>query len=185
VETAAAPAAPAAPASEAPTVLEPVTAAVSTEADTVATDAPTAIKETTSEPSTTVTQKKTLKLRRPNFKRPTVGGLRKPGEATSVAAPTQATSEAAPQLDEVADISSVSDIPEIKPLPSVAPAPVEDESKTVSGAPAWLNAMTLVAGIAALFVIGLCTWSLYTQATGPDAGPNGLASFYSETDHSR
>ena len=138
------------------------------------------------EPSTTVTQKKTLKLKRPNFKRPTVGGLRKPG--TAVPPEESAASEPAgsqvSDLGSVSDLGDVADIPEIKPLPSVA-SPTVDDSNTVAGTPAWLNAITLVAGIAALVVAGICTWSLYSQATGPDAGPNGLASFYSETDHSR
>ena len=80
---------------------------------------------------------------------------------------------------------SVADIPDIKPLPSAAAGSVADDSETVAGVPAWLNAMTLAVGIAALVVIGLCTWSLFCQAVGPDAGPNGLASFYSETDRSR
>ena len=163
-----------APASEAPTVLEPVEAAPS--------EAATAVVE----PSTTVTQKKTLKLKRPNFKRPTVGGLRKPGTAVSAADPASAepAGSQVSDLGSVSDLGDVADIPEIKPLPSVAVS-AADDSKTVAGAPAWLNAITLVAGIAALVVAGICTWSLYTQATGPDVGPNGLASFYSETDHSR
>ena len=169
-----APAPVSAPASEAPTVLEPVEATPSE-----AVTAP-------AEPSTTVTQKKTLKLKRPNFKRPTVGGLRKPG--TAVPPEESAASEPAgsqvSDLGSVSDLGDVADIPEIKPLPSVA-SPTVDDSNTVAGTPAWLNAITLVAGIAALVVAGICTWSLYSQATGPDAGPNGLASFYSETDHSR
>jgi hypothetical protein len=163
-----------APASEAPTVLEPV--------ETVPSEAATAVVE----PSTTVTQKKTLKLKRPNFKRPTVGGLRKPGTVASAADPVSAepSDSQVSDLGSVSDLGDVADIPEIKPLASVA-LPAADDSKTVAGTPAWLNAITLVAGIAALVVAGICTWSLYSQACGPDAGPNGLASFYSETDHSR
>jgi hypothetical protein len=174
VPEAPAPAPIAAPVSETPTVLEPVEAAPS--------EAATAVVE----PSTTVTQKKTLKLKRPNFKRPTVGGLRKPGTVASAADPVSAE-PAAPQVSDlgsVSDLGDVADIPEIKPLAPVA-LPVADDSKIVAGAPVWLNAITLVAGIAALVVAGICTWSLYSQACGPDAGPNGLASFYSETDHSR
>ena len=49
----------------------------------------------------------------------------------------------------------------------------------------WLNATTLVAGIAALVVIGLCTWTLFREAVGPAAGPNDLASFHSDTDYRR
>lgn len=137
------------------------------------------------EPSSTVTQKKTLKLRRPNFKRPTVGGLRKPGAAPAEdAAPVDSAADQVPGLDAVADLPAADDVLDIKNIPAIADLP-SAESNTVAGAPAWLNAFTIVAGIAALIVAGLCTWSLYTQASGPDAGPNGLASFYSETDHSR
>ena len=143
---------------------------VDAEAPTVATVAAPA------EPSATVTQKKTLKLRRPNFKRPTVGGLRKP--AAGSVADTVADAQ-------VADLPTVADIPEIKPIASDVAVSASEDSRSVAGAPAWLNVMTLSAGIAALVVIGLCTWSLFCQAVGPDAGPNGLASFYSETDRSR
>ena len=87
--------------------------------------------------------------------------------------------------DALADIPDVADIPEIKPLSADDTASSADDSGTLAGAPAWLNVMTLVAGIAALATIGICTWSLFSQAAGPDAGPNGLASFYSETDYSR
>jgi hypothetical protein len=151
------------------------------------TEAPTVATAASAEPSTTVTQKKTLKLRRPNFKRPTVGGLRKPGATAAAPAATEAPAadEAVADMDSVADIPSIADIPEIKPMPMAAASSSAEESNTVSGAPVWLNAMTLVAGIAALIVVGLCTWSLFTQAVGPEAGPNGLASFYSETDRSR
>lgn len=150
-------------------------------------EAPTSVTVAAVEPSTTVTQKKTLKLRRPNFKRPTVGGLRKPGATAAAPAAAEASAADAPAADmgAVADIPTIADIPEIKPMPTLAVSSSEDDSKTVSGAPVWLNAMTLVAGIAALIVVGLCTWSLFTQAVGPEAGPNGLASFYSETDRSR
>ena len=105
--------------------------------------------------------------------------------AGASAADASAAAGAAADMGAVADIPTIADIPEIKPMPTSAVSSSEDDSKTVSGAPVWLNAMTLVAGIAALIVVGLCTWSLFTQAVGPEAGPNGLASFYSETDRSR
>lgn len=143
-------------------------------AEPMATEAAPAAES--AESSATVTQKKTLKLKRPGFKRPTVSGLHRPGEAP--AAPADGTGE-------VSDLSAVADIPDIKPLPSVAPASAEDDSKTVAGVPAWLSATTLVAGIAALVVIGLCTWTLFREAVGPAAGPNDLASFHSDTDYRR
>ena len=179
VETVTAAPAPAASSVEPPADLAPV--AEASGKDSAQVEAPAAAADS-AETSVTVTQKKTLKLRRPNFKRPTVGGLRKPGADTS--APVDSQPAAVPEMEAVADIPTVADIPDIKPLPTPMPV-AEDDSKTVAGSPTWLNAMTLVAGLAALVAAGLCTWSLYTQAVGPEAGPNGLASFYSETDHSR
>ena len=146
-------------------------------AEPVATEAAPAAES--AESPTTVTQKKTLKLKRPGFKRPTVSGLHRPGETPAAPAPADGTGGEVPAL------SAVAAIPDIKPLPSVAPAPAEDDSKTVAGVPAWLNATTLVAGIAALVVIGLCTWTLFREAVGPAAGPNDLASFHSDTDYRR
>ena len=194
VVPAAAPAAPAAeaepapasaPVAEAPAASAPVADAAPAVADNADGVSAATTVAASAEPSTTVTQKKTLKLRRPNFKRPTVGGLRAPG-ATAAAVPAE--DFAAPQvadMDSVADIPAVADIPEIKPRSAAEMAPAAGGSESVAGAPAWLNVVTLVTGLAALVVIGLCTWSLYSQAVGPEAGPNGLASFYSETDHSR
>ena len=132
------------------------------------------------EKPTTVTQKKTLKLQRPGFKRPTVSGLRRPGE--TAAAPV-ATGENPPSGD-VADISTVADIPDIKTLSPVGVMD-DDDSGKVAGAPAWLNVMTCLTGLAALVVLGFCTWTLFREAVGPAAGPNDLASFHSETDYRR
>ena len=164
-------------------------AAVDTEATTVATISPADASATppAAEPAkplekpTTVTQKKTLKLQRPGFKRPTVSGLRRPGE--TAAAPTATTGETPPSGD-VADIPAVADIPDIKPLSPVEAAG-EDDSGKVAGAPAWLNVMTCLTGLAALVVLGFCTWTLFREAVGPAAGPNDLATFHSETDYRR
>ena len=162
-------------------------AAVDTEATTVATivpdesaTLPTVGAAKPLEKPTTVTQKKTLKLQRPGFKRPTVSGLRRPGEA---AAPAAATGETPPSGD-VADIPTVADIPDIKPLSPVE-ATDDDDSGKVAGAPAWLNVMTCLTGLAALVVLGFCTWTLFREAVGPAAGPNDLATFHSETDYRR
>jgi hypothetical protein len=131
----------------------------------------------------TVTQKKTLKLQRPGFKRPTVSGLRKPGAPAPAPAdaPAGASDASAPaEMEPVADISTVADIPDLKPL---SPAEVTADAKdTVAGAPAWLNVTTLLAAVAALVVMGLCTWTLYCEAAGPNSGPNDMASFHSDTD---
>ena len=143
--------------------------------------APTAESPAPLEKPTTVTQKKTLKLQRPGFKRPTVSGLRRPGETTAPTAVTGETSSAG----EVADIPTVADIPDLKPLSPVVGGAEEDDSGKVAGAPAWLNVMTCLAGIAALVVLGFCTWTLFCEAVGPAAGPNDLASFHSDTDYRR
>jgi len=174
--------------SPAPTPEPAAPAAVDTEATTVVAGAPNDPETLpTVEPAkplekpTTVTQKKTLKLQRPGFKRPTVSGLRRPGE--TAAAPTTATGETPPSGD-VADIPTVADIPDIKPLSPVE-VTGENDSGKVAGAPAWLNVMTCLTGLAALVVLGFCTWTLFCEAVGPAAGPNDLATFHSETDYRR
>ena len=163
-------------------------AAVDTEATTVAAEKPdepatlpTVEPEKPAEKPSTVTQKKTLKLQRPGFKRPTVSGLRRPGETT--AAPTTVAGENPPP-GEVTELATVADIPDLKPLPPVGVAD-EDDSGKVAGAPAWLNVVTCLTGLAALIVLGFCTWTLFREAVGPAAGPNDLASFHSETDYRR
>ena len=169
----------------APAAAEPAPAAA--EAPTLAPVTPDEAAAPASEPPkpiekpTTVTQKKTLKLQRPGFKRPTVSGLRRPGE--TAAAPAAATGDTPPSGD-VADIPAVADIPDIKPLSPVEVAD-EDDSGKVAGAPAWLNVMTCLTGLAALVVLGFCTWTLFREAVGPAAGPNDLATFHSETDYRR
>ena len=175
----------------APSPLKPAPASAPAAADAptaptiapvVNTEAPTVAEaDKPKEASPTVTQKKTLKLQRPGFKRPTVSGLRRPGTA---GAPALASAPAEGGTGDVADMPTVADIPDIKPLPA-SMTPAEDDSGTVSGAPAWLNTMTLIAGLAALVVIGLCTWTLFREAVGPAAGPNDLASFHSDTDYRR
>jgi len=174
--TATAPASAPAPAASAP---------VDPEAKTVLTPGPATLPA--GEPAkplekpSTVTQKKTLKLQRPGFKRPTVSGLRRPGETT--AAPPTAVGENPPTGD-VTELPTITDITDLKPLPPVDVAS-EDDSGKVAGTPAWLNVMTCLTGLAALIVLGFCTWTLFREAVGPAAGPNDLASFHSETDYRR
>ena len=168
-----------APAAPAPVDAEAMT--VATIAPDESVTLPTVESAKPLEKPTTVTQKKTLKLQRPGFKRPTVSGLRRPGEAA--AAPTATTGETPPSGD-VADIPTVADIPDIKPLSPVE-VTGENDSGKVAGAPAWLNVMTCLTGLAALVVLGFCTWTLFCEAVGPAAGPNDLATFHSETDYRR
>ena len=170
----------------APTPAPEAPAAVDTEATTVATIAPddpetlpTILVSKSIEKPSTVTQKKTLKLQRPGFKRPTVSGLRRPGETATAPSPTGEN----PPHGDIADIPTVADIPDIKPLSPVEAD--EDDSGKVAGAPVWLNVMTCLTGLAALVVLGFCTWTLFREAVGPAAGPNDLATFHSETDYRR
>lgn len=131
----------------------------------------------------TVTQKKTLKLHRPGFKRPTVSGLKRPGaSAVSTESKPASDSEVADLAGDVPELSP--EIADIKPMPSVADLP-DDSSGTVAGVPSWLNISTILAGVAALVVMSLCTWTLFREATGPSAGPNDLATFHSDTDYRR
>lgn len=135
------------------------------------------------EKPTTVTQKKTLKLHRPGFKRPTVSGLKRPGaSAVSTESKPASDSEVADLAGDVPELSP--EIADIKPMPSVADLP-DDSSGTVAGVPSWLNISTILAGVAALVVMSLCTWTLFREATGPSAGPNDLATFHSDTDYRR
>lgn len=164
------------PAAVQPAPVEPTSAAAEPAASAEQAAAPQ------TEKPVTVTQKKTLKLHRPGFKRPTVSGIKRPGAPESANATSP--DAAAGASGEVADLSSVSDIPELKPIPSAVEA-ASEEDKTVAGAPAWLNTATAVAGLAALIVMGLCTWTLFREAVGPAAGPNDLATFHSDTDYRR
>lgn len=135
------------------------------------------------EKPTTVTQKKTLKLHRPGFKRPTVSGLKRPGaSAVSTESKPASDSEVADLAGDVPELSP--EIADIKPMPSVADLP-DDSTGTVAGVPSWLNISTILAGVAALVVMSLCTWTLFREATGPSAGPNDLATFHSDTDYRR
>ena len=173
--------------------VKPADGAAQPAAADAATDAATAAKqpETAPAPATTdakpvekpstVTQKKTLKLQRPGFKRPTVSGLRRPGDS---AAPAAAAPGDGDPSGAVAELTAVADIPDLKPAMSSADD-VQDDSGKIAGAPAWLNTMTILAGIAALLVLGFCTWTLFCEAAGPAAGPNDLATFHSDTDYRR
>ncbi len=178
---------PAAPAEAAPAPASPAAEAPAPAAEA---PAPTPAEEAKSaEPPVTMTQKKTLKLQRPGFKRPTVGGLRRPGAAAATApaapAPASADSGVADLPGDVADLPADGGVADIRPLPPVADLPGSASSATVAGVPSWLNVSTIVAGAAAIVVMGLCAWTLFREAVGPAAGPNDLATFHSDTDYRR
>jgi len=137
------------------------------------------------EKPTTMTQKKTLKLQRPGFKRPTVGGLKRPIAPVSPEEGKPAADAGVADIaGDVAELPPVSEMADIRPMPPVADLP-DDSSATVAGVPSWLNVSTILAGVAALIVMCLCTWTLFREAFGPAAGPNDLASFHSDTDYRR
>ena len=132
-------------------------------APTVATMTP--VEETD---SASTTQKKTLKLHRPSglgVKRPTLG-IKKPGEATELAA--------APSDGDVPDMpADMGDVPELKPL-----APMDFSAASASdmsaGVPGWVAALSLVTSIAALLVLGVVVYFLYQEGVGPVAGANEM-----------
>jgi hypothetical protein len=147
---------PFAPPAPAPSVAPAQPTSVDTDATTVVTmvsQASTSVEGSDSDSS--VTQKKTLKLTRPGgaFKRPTLGV---PGGAT----------------DSVSDMSG--DVPELKPLDAAdfgAAMPVAESS----GVPGWLTAITTVASLAALLVLGAVFYFLFTEGCAPVAGENYTA----------
>ena len=113
------------------------------------------------EAESSTTQKKTLKIHRPSglgVKRPTLG-IRKPGEAPTGDVPEMASGEAG-------------DVPELSPLsPMDFGALAENKS---AGVPGWVSAFSLLAGIAALLVIGALVYFLYQEGVGPVAGANEM-----------
>ncbi len=182
IDDAAKPSAAASPAASAPAEVPPSATPASASDESVKPEAEHAVEQPLEKP-TTVTQKKTLKLHRPGFKRPTVSGLKRPGaSAVSTESKPASDSEVADLAGDVPELSP--EIADIKPMLSVADLP-DDSTGTVAGVPSWLNISTILAGVAALVVMSLCTWTLFREATGPSAGPNDLATFHSDTDYRR
>jgi len=128
-------------------------AAVDTEATTVATIAPTPMTpvEGGEQDSSAVTQKKTLKLTRPGgmLKRPTLGAS-----------------------DGVADLSG--DVPELKPLDATDFGAAVPEAAS-SDVPGWLLAITTITSLAALLVLGAVFYFLFTEGCAPVSGENYTA----------
>ena len=122
---------------------------------------PVAPAETEAEADSGVTQKKTLKLHRPGasgvtLKRPTLGG-----PATG---------------DGVADMpADMGDVPELKPLDAASFGAVAPADSGSSGVPGWLMAMTTIASLAALLVLGAVFYYLFTEGCAPVAGDNYTA----------
>ncbi len=161
------------PADEKPAELEPVEPA-----DAVNTEATTVVMA----PDSGVTQKKTLKLRRPgvSIKKPTLG-VKRPGAATTPAAAPETPADGASADGEVKELSpaEMGDVPELKPLTAADMAAVPEKS-TVAGVPSWLMTMSIITSIAALAVIGFVAFMLVQEGCGPDAGENAMAFIVSE-----
>ncbi len=113
------------------------------------------------EPDSAVTQKKTLKLHRPgvSLKRPTLGV---PGGAT----PPDGVAELPP--------GDLGDVPELKPL-DIDSFGADVPKAQSAGVPGWLLAMTTITSIAALLVLGVVFYFLFTEGCGPVAGENYTA----------
>jgi len=110
----------------------------------------------------TTTQKKTLKIHRPSglgVKRPTLGIPKKTEEAATGDVPDMQPAE-------------MGDVPEIKPLPMDFASSRSDDVS--AGVPGWVAACSLVTTIAALLVLGVVVYFLYTEGVGPGAGPNEM-----------
>ncbi|MBR1588663.1 MAG: hypothetical protein IJ658_10100, partial [Kiritimatiellae bacterium] len=111
----------------------------------------------------TTTQKKTLKIHRPSglgVKRPTLGIPKKAEE---------------PAAGDVPDMqpADVGDVPDLKPL-----APMDFSSSrsgdVSAGVPGWVATLSLITTIAALLVLGVVVYFLYSEGVGPAAGPNEM-----------
>lgn len=110
--------------------------------------------ETAAAPTEAVTEsseKKTVKLRRPT------AGIKKPTISTAPIAPEAS----ADGLDEIKDI------PDFAPIGDF---PVEAPQKSSP-----LAVITLVASIAAIAILGVVTYQLFSQSVGPVTGPNEFA----------
>ena len=106
------------------------------------------------QPGPTITQRKTLKISRPN-------GVVRPAGKFGVTKTTAPTAASAPAVtgDEVADIP---DIPNLPPVAPVA-APAGGES-AVTGA---FAIVSLIAQVAACIAMGTLAWFLYVNTTTP------------------
>ncbi len=94
--------------------------------------------------------------------------LRRPTDIKTGAAPTPLTPAAAPAAPAP-----------VAPAPTMgAMSPIDfgdiPAAKPASDVPVWISALSLLAGIAALVVVGLLTWYLWQEGVGPFAGANEM-----------
>ena len=109
-----------------------------------------------SEPSASITQRKTLKIARSGAVRPAGKfGIKRPSQATTVAKPMSAADGAAPASAADGEVPEIADIP---PLP----AAVAPEAKaSANDGPAWLWMLSSLVQIAACVAMGALFWFLY------------------------
>ena len=108
--------------------------------------------------SSTITQRKTLKIARPGggAVRPTGKfGIKRPA-TTAAPKPAESAAPAAPAAD-----GAVADIPDIPNIPEM---PVAKPQETSDG-PAWLWALSALVQVAACLAIGTLAWFLYQNTT--------------------
>lgn len=132
-----------------------------------AAESPSQSATVASEPSSSVTQRKTLKIARPTggAVRPSKFGIKRPASATAAAAPSAADTSAqgasapASAAGEVSDIPEIADIPSIPNMPAMASAPAAAGAS--SDGPAWLCALSAIVQLAACIAIGALAWYLF------------------------
>ena len=154
----------------APSPLKPVGTAAPAAAPAAAaheesiTEAPTVVKAPAEEAEgSTTTQKKTLKIHRPSglgVKRPTLGIQKKTEEAATGDVPDMQPAD-------------MGDVPELKPLSPMDFSSSQSEDVS-AGVPGWVAALSLITTIAALLVLGVVVYFLYSEGVGPGAGPNEM-----------
>ena len=122
-------------------------------ADAPAAEAPAPTPTATATP--TITQRKTLKISRPGgMVRPSGKfGVKRPSQATTVAAQPAAAGVAGPASAEGA-VADIADIPDMPAMAPVAAAPAND-------GPAWLWSLSTLVQAAACVAIGALAWFLY------------------------
>ena len=116
--------------------------------------------------STSITQRKTLKISRPGAVRPAGKfGIKKPGAAPA-AAPAAPASDGAPAAAE----GEVADIPDIADMPTVTGpkfAPASAQAGTIPDVPKGVAILGLLVQIAACVAVGFLGYMLYQDAQMP------------------
>ena len=121
-------------------------------------------EEAAAEPSTTLTQRKTLKVARPGGAKPTAKfSVKKPG-STAITKPSAPGAALAEGGGDVADIADIPDMPASNVVPAFAPAPASSGEKDV---PVAVAVLSLIVQAAACVAIGALGYMLYTNTQTP------------------